>query len=168
MQCELIVNKVNQSCKLFVFISCYVFSSISFAASSMSGMTVKGYLDDNDVIDKIQCENISKPSYNCVIKLDSGFSKKIVVKNNNDCSDFSINSGDKGDIVFSCGVWGENDVYYYKYSQNNWYLYKHTREVLPMNGPNDLGSFNTYENFSKKWSIDSDLKDVNKDREKCK
>lgn len=40
--------------------------------------------------------------------------------------------------------------------------------MFVMNILNDLGSFNTYENFSKRWSIDSDLKDINKDREKCK
>ncbi|WP_129083071.1 hypothetical protein [Halarcobacter anaerophilus] len=138
----------------------------TFATSSMSGIEKQGYFDDDDNIDILKCEESRTMDYKCLLILNSGIKKVLQITNNNECSEFSINAGKKGEIIFQCGSWGVNNTYYYQYDSisSNWYLIKLEYYKLPMNGPDDIGEHITYTYFIKKWAIDDCLMNLGKNK----
>lgn len=141
-------------------------NNVAFATSSMAGIGKNGYFDDDNVIDTLKCEQSKTGTYNCIFNLSSNNLKKnLKIINNNECSEFSIDNTNKGEITLSCGVWGINRTYYYYYDSQklNWYLSKYIYEELPMDGPDDIGKKSIYNNFSKKWSIEDGLLKPEKD-----
>lgn len=142
--------------KCFYFI---LFIQSCFATSTMAGIEKEDYFDNDNILDRLVCSKDNNSNYECILNYDNKF-KIITVKNNNNCSDYSIENISKGEIKIQCSVWGINKSYYYKFDKDNWYLNKYVYEELPMNGPDDKSKYLTIDFSSNKWTIENKIEDI--------
>lgn len=143
------VRNVNQSSKAMMirrtacfFLSVF-FSYKLYAMSTMSGITNTGDVNNDGTKDYIKCSNnTANEDYQCIIYL-SGEEKArniIQIKNNNECSYFSIDFTNKNELRVECSPRGIYNGYYYKYDklEHNWFLSRY-EYILEANNPDDIG-----------------------------
>ncbi|WGE61363.1 hypothetical protein [Actinobacillus equuli] len=113
------------------------------------GVIKTGDVNNDSVKDSIKCSNTTNENYQCIIYL-SGEGKNIIqVKNNNECSYFSIDFTNKNELRVECNPSGIYNGYYYKYDnlEHNWFLSKY-EYILDAKNPNDIGEgFTVYSNI---------------------
>ncbi|XKM12765.1 hypothetical protein RCS94_06975 [Orbaceae bacterium ac157xtp] len=143
---------------LFIFL---FFSFQAIATSDMCGITRHAYLDNDDIEDKIVCgysyptnKERSSFAYECQI-ITQSITVSWMVIDNDDCSEYNIASKVKGEFIVSCGIWGQNTDYFYKFDENlkNWFLYRTEDRILPMYGDKPVPDMKI-EEPKKQWSID--------------
>ncbi|MCQ9122248.1 hypothetical protein MUU45_002314 [Rodentibacter pneumotropicus] len=104
----------------------------------MSGITSTGDVNNDGIEDSIECSNNTvNENYQCIIYI-SGEKKNILqVKNNNECSYFSMSFTKKNELRVECGSRGLYNGYYYKYddSEKNWLLSRY--EYIAESGNSD-------------------------------
>ncbi|XKM12766.1 hypothetical protein RCS94_06980 [Orbaceae bacterium ac157xtp] len=124
---------------------------------------MQAYLDNDDIEDKIVCGEMfptnkeeSSFSFECKI-ITQSITVSWMVIDNDDCSYYSFTSKIKGEFFVSCGIWGQNTDYFYKFDENlkNWFLYRIEDQIFSSGGENpdrDLRIEN--KEPKKQWSID--------------
>lgn len=145
--------------RLLLIVSVVAFNAHSTAL--YDGLTIDGYLDDDDIADVITCNAVDdSDAYKCVINSSQnphGKEFKLEV-----CSSTGISYTSKGHITLVCGSWGGEERYIFKYMSDNWFLDQITHDVLPMNGPEDPGWTKKFTGFKNKVSIDSGFTEMKK------
>lgn len=151
----------------FILFNCLFISFYSIATSSMNEITRHAYLDNDNIKDKIVCgkdisnEESYAPTYECQITTKS-INVFCTVTNNNECSDYNIDSNVKGEFYIQCGTYGKDISYYYKFDEKlkNWFLFKIKTEFLPMSGDYEVQDIQI-EEPKEQWSIDKKKLKIN-------
>ncbi len=114
----------------------------AIATSSMSEVTVEGYLNDDDLKDYIQCgaydESSDTIDYKCILNVSREEKKVFDVVDNNECRYFGLSIPEKGIIKVNCGVYINSNEYYYMNNGNDWILFKY-EYFSGVNSPDDEG-----------------------------
>ncbi|WP_143530877.1 hypothetical protein [Rodentibacter genomosp. 2] len=120
----------------------------------MSGITNTGDVNNDGVKDSIECSNSTfNEDYQCIIYISGKEVEKIKnivqVKDNNECSYFSMNFTNKNELRVECSPRGIYNGYYYKYDglAHNWFLSKY-EYMLETNSPDDI---------SEDFTVDSNI-----------
>lgn len=142
------VKDLNQNLKVMMirritsFFLCILFSYNLYAMSTMSGITNTGDVDNDGIEDAIECSNNTvNEDYQCIIYISGEKKTKNIlqVKNNNECSYFSMSFTKKNELRVECGPRGIYNGYYYRYndSENNWFLSRY-EYILESDSSDDI------------------------------
>lgn len=114
--------------------------TFSYGVYAMSGRSVQGNLNNDDIEDDITCEDSPDLNFKCFISVSNQKVRTFEVKENNECSHFSIGISKGYEIEVQCGNRLDSNFYYYTYNniKNDWFLSKY--EYLSIvNSPDDEG-----------------------------
>lgn len=96
-----------------LFFLLLIISSNVYSTSSMSGVNV-----DNGNI-SIHCDESDSLDYSCSINIYKKYNNTIRIKNNNDCSYFSISPKGNDEVVVECGLSDILNIYLYKLNNSD-------------------------------------------------
>lgn len=128
--------------RLMFFLILCLFSTCSFATSSMEDRQVFGYFTNDDHLDELICDSgylnrdLNTFDYSCTFILEKT-SMQWIIQNNNECGSFSIDPGSKkGEVITECGTYGQMTTSYYQFDDllNNWTLFQSITEFFPVYG----------------------------------
>lgn len=136
------MNKILVIMSLFVS----VFTFNAYSSSSLSDITMKGFYDGDHILDSIVCDETVVGLTTCKVNFSLTITKKFSYKNEY-CSDVSIENPKTGEVIFHCGLWGEDTLLYFSWNEkyNDLILDKKVYEKLAMDGPDSKIERKTYE-----------------------
>ena len=100
-------NLKNMMSKILFFLLLIISSNV-YSTSSMSGV----YVDNGNI--SIHCDESDSLDYSCSINIYKKYNNTIRIKNNNDCSYFSISPKGDDEVVVECGLSDILNTYLYK------------------------------------------------------
>ncbi len=136
--------KSTMTRRITYFFLCTFFSYNLHAVSTMSGITNTGDVNNDGIEDSIECSsnNIVNEDYQCTIYISGEKKVKdiIQIKDNNECSYFSMDFTKKNELRIECGPKGIYNGYYYEHddSGKNWFLSRY-EYILGPSDPDNIG-----------------------------